>query len=129
MENFLIVILVILGVATIAFWVNTVSGKKISFSKNRTLLERKIKSKEEKIYTYIVLLIGIFITYFYFYYLRNNIQWLIYNTHFYRFWDRVGIKYNLIEGFWIFLQLFFVISWWYIRNDLIKLIKIIHSKI
>ena len=87
-----------------------------------------MKSKEEKIYTYIVLLIGILITYFY--YLRNNIQWLIYNTHFYRFWERdIGIKYNLIEGFWIFLQLFFVISWWYIRDDLIKLIKIVHSKI
>lgn len=89
-----------------------------------------MKSKEEKIYTYIVLLIGIIITYFYFYNLRDNIQWLIYNTYFYRFWKHsVGLKYNLVEGFWIFLQVFFVVSWWYIRDDLIKLIKVIHSKI
>jgi hypothetical protein len=93
-----------------------------------------MKSKEEKIYTYIVLLIGIIITYFYFYHLRGGYsRWDIDNTYFSQFWRKIVgnkyYKYDIGEGLWIFLQIFFLISWWYIRDDLVKLIKIIHSKI
>jgi len=93
----------------------------------------KMKSKEEKIYTYIVLSIGIIITYFYFYLLRvgyNESSWSIYRTYFSEFWrQKIGVKGDIDEGLFIFLQIFFLISWWYIRDDLVKLIKIIHSKI
>jgi len=90
-----------------------------------------MKSKEEKIYTYIVLLVGIIITYFYFYHLRDGYSgWSIYRTYFSQFWRKIiGWKYDIDEGLFIFLQIFFLISWWYIRDDLVKLIKIIHSKI
>lgn len=86
-----------------------------------------MKSKEEKIYTYIVLLIGIIITYFYFYHLRYE-RWSISNTYFSYYWE-IKIKLKSSEGLFIFLQIFFLISWWYIRDDLVKLIKVIHSKI
>lgn len=92
-----------------------------------------MKSKEEKIYTYIVLSVGIIITYFYFYLMRSgygDASWSISRTNFSRFWGNiVGYKYDINEGLFIFLQIFFLISWWYIRDDLVKLVKIIHSKI
>jgi len=90
-----------------------------------------MKSKEEKIYTYIVLLIGIIITYFYFYHLRDGYSgWSIYQTYFSQFWRKiVGRKYDIDEGLFIFLQIFFLISWWYIRVDLVILIKIVYCKI
>jgi len=89
-----------------------------------------MKSKEEKIYTYIVLLIGILISYFYFYHLRGE-RWSIGNTYFSYYWrnELRLFSYEVMEGLFIFLQIFFIFSWWYIRDDLVKLIKIIHSKI
>jgi len=93
-----------------------------------------MKSKKEKIYTYIVLLIGIIITYFYFYHLGYGLplydSWNINDTYFSGFWKyEIGVNSDIVEGLYYFLQIFFLISWFYIRDDLIKLIKIIHSKI
>jgi len=88
-----------------------------------------MKSKEEKIYTYIVLLIGIIITYFYFYHLKDG-NWYIFRTYFSKFWEyEIGVNSDIVEGLFYFLQIFFLFFWWYIRDDLVKLVKIIHSKI
>jgi hypothetical protein len=90
-----------------------------------------MKSKEDKIYTYIVLIVGIIITYFYFYFLRQGYErWSIYRTNFSYFWEyKLKTNYKVIEGLFIFLQIMFLVSWWYIRDDLVKLIKIINKKI
>ena len=94
-------------------------------------MDKNIKSKEDKIYTYIVLVVGVVITYFYFYFLRHGSErWTIYRTNFSYFWGyKLNASSKVIEGFFIFLQIMFLVSWWYIRDDLVKLIKIINKKI
>jgi hypothetical protein len=94
-------------------------------------MDKNLKSKEDKIYTYIVLVVGIIITYFYFYFLRQGLEyWAIYKTNFSYFWGyKLNASSKVIEGLFTFLQIMFLISWWYIRDDLVKLIKIINKKI
>jgi hypothetical protein len=74
----------------------------------------KMKTKEDKIYTYVVLVVGIIITYFYFYFLRNGSErWSIYRTNFSYFWRyELNASSKVIEGFFIFLQIKFLISRW-----------------
>jgi hypothetical protein len=90
-----------------------------------------MKTKEDKIYTYIVLIVGIIITYFYFYYTRQGgVAWREYRTNFSYFWEyKLYTNYKVIGWLFIFLQIMFLISWWYIRDDLVKLIKTINKKI
>ena len=90
-----------------------------------------MKTNEDKFYTYVVLVVGIIITYFYFYFLRQGAErWAIYRTNFSYFWGyKLNASSKVIEGFFIFLQIMFLISWWYIRDDLVKLMKIINKKI
>ena len=90
-----------------------------------------MKTKEDKIYTYIVLILGIITAYFYFYFLRQGSErWSIHRTNFSYYW-RYDLDANskVIEGLFVFLQINFFVSWWYIRDDLVKLIKIINKKI
>ena len=91
----------------------------------------KMKTNEDKIYTYVVLVVGIIITYFYFYFLRQGFEyWAIHKTNFSYFWGyKLNASSKVIEGLFIFLQIMFLVSWWYIRDDLVKLMKIINKKI
>ncbi len=90
-----------------------------------------MKTKEDKIYTYVVLLVGIIITYIYFYVLRQGSEyWSIYRTNFSYFWrQKLSTPSDLVEGMFVFLQIIFLVSWWHIRDDLVKLIKTINKKI
>ena len=90
-----------------------------------------MKSKEDKIYTYVVLVVGVVIVYLYFYILRQGYErWSIYNSNFSYFWrQKLSAPYDVVEVLFVFLQTMFLVSWWYIRDDLVKLVRIIHSKI
>jgi hypothetical protein len=94
-------------------------------------MDKNLKSKEDKIYTYIVLVVGIIITYIYFYVLRPGSEyWSMYRTNFSYLWrQKLSTPGDLVEGLFIFLQIMFLVSWWYIRDDLVKLIRIINNKI
>lgn len=90
-----------------------------------------MKSKEDKIYTYVVLVVGVVIVYFYFYILRQGYErWSISNSNFSYFWrQKLSTPHDVVEVLFVFLQIMFLVSWWYIRDDLVKLVRIIHSKI
>ena len=87
-----------------------------------------MKTKEDKIYTYIILGIGLLIWIVYFY-LHTN-RWISYYNDFKYYWIKIlGANDNFVDFLFVALQICFVCSWWYIRDDLVKLIKFIHSKV
>lgn len=89
-----------------------------------------MKSKEDKIYSYFVLGIGLLFLYLYFYAGQFDYGWDYEDTNFARFWVlKVGIKYKFLGMFYVVHQLIFILSYWYIREDLVKLLKWTHSKI
>jgi hypothetical protein len=89
-----------------------------------------MKSKEEKIYTYIALFIGSLIWFLYFFLDNYNFSFTtdFEETRFRNFW-RTFLGSDLSHFFWMILQIFFLISCWYIRNDIVKIIKKLHNKI
>ena len=89
-----------------------------------------MKSKEEKIYSYVVLVIGLLFLYIYFYIGDFSYGWTVKRTYFSRFWiDDVGANSRNIQVFFILHQVLFILSYWYIRKDIEKLLKWVHSKI
>ena len=89
-----------------------------------------MKSKEEKIYSYVVLVIGLLFLYIYFYMGNFSYGWTIKRTFFSKYWiEDVGVNSRNIQVFFILHQVLFILSYWYIRKDIVKLLKLIHSKI
>ena len=106
------------------------------FSPKMTPLRSRIKltsmsrNKEEKIYTYVVLAIGLLIWIFYFY--HGYDEFLTTNpdrTEYARFFDDIfnDVFYNLYA--WLLLQVLFVYSWWNLRDCIVSVLKRIHNKI
>jgi hypothetical protein len=97
----------------------------------------------EKFLNYLILLVGFLIFIFYFYYsyeYKDDIFVMPY-INIYGKWSCAG-SYFCIQGpgslfsggkpgfiFYFGLQLSFIISWVYIRSDILKFLKLIHKKI
>jgi hypothetical protein len=89
-----------------------------------------MKSKEEKIYSYVVLGIGLLFLYIYFYIGDFDGEWSLDDTYFYDFWiNYVGVKYKMSGIFFFIHQIMFILFYWYIREDIVRLLKWIHNKI
>ena len=89
-----------------------------------------MKSKEDKIYSYIVLGLGLLFLYLCFYSGQFDYGWDYEDTYFHDFWVmEIGIKRRWFGMLYVLNQLIFILSYWYIREDLVKLLKLIHSKI
>lgn len=90
----------------------------------------KMKSKEDKIYSYVVLVIGLLFLYIYFYMGNFSYGWTIKRTFFSTYWmENVGVRRSNIEFFFVIHQILFIFFYWYIREDIVKLLKWVHSKI
>jgi hypothetical protein len=100
-----------------------------------------MKSKEEKIYTYIALFIGLLFWLLYFFLddLHFHFTTDFRETRFRYFW-RYFFSYKNSNGwtvhyeglnyfFWVISQIFFLLSWWYTRDEIVKIIKKLHNKI
>ncbi len=96
--------------------------------------------KSDKIYTYIVLVFGLIVWLFYFY-LKPFNPWYgdykfgfsTWNTNFDRVWRNIfGHNYItkfLIDIFFWISQILYLLSLFYLRKDLVKILKKIHNKL
>ena len=89
-----------------------------------------MKSKEEKIYTYVALFFGLLFWLLYFFLEDLDFKFTtdFYNSRFKYFWSTF-LGYDFSHFFWIISQIFYILSWWYIRDDIVKIIKKLHNKI
>ena len=88
------------------------------------------RNKEEKIYTYVVLAIGLLIWIFYFYHGYDEfLTTKHYRTEYSIFFDDIfnDVFANMFA--WLLLQVLFVYSWWNLRDCIVSVLKRIHNKI
>ncbi len=88
------------------------------------------KNKEQKTYTYIVLVGGLLIWIFYFYHGRNDfLTTRFYRTEYSEFFDDIfnDIFDNMFA--WLLLQVLFLYSWWNLRDCIVSVLKKIHRKV
>lgn len=87
-------------------------------------------SKENKIYSYIALIVGLLIWLLYFFLDDLNFKFTtdFDDSRFKYFW-RTFLGSNFSHFFWYILQTLFLLSWWYIRVDIVKIVKKLHNKI
>ena len=85
------------------------------------------KNNEQKIYTYIVLVVGLLVWIFYFY--NGYDQFLTtkhYRTEYILYFDNKLFD-NMFA--WLLLQVLFLHSWWNLRDCIVSILKKIHKKV
>ena len=90
-----------------------------------------MKNKDtDKIYTYIVLFVGILIWAFYFYggdrYSREILTSRFNSTNYERYFNRGFFDSKFI---WVTLQVLFLYSWWNLRTFIVSIFKKIHRQV
>ena len=85
------------------------------------------KNNEQKIYTYIVLVVGLLIWIFYFY---NGYDQFLTTKH-YRTEYSLYFDNKLFDNMfaWLSLQVLFLYSWWNLRDCIVSILKKIHKKV
>jgi|TARA_B110000261_G_scaffold123463_1_gene137761 hypothetical protein len=88
------------------------------------------KSDESKIYTYIVLILGLLIWVFYFYYGDDFLTTRQYRTEYSNFFRDYDFVWFFDTTFvWLLLQVLFLYSWWNLRDCIASVLKKIHNRI